>query len=89
MVRTKESTSPLEAQGKFSDLLNYLQENLIAYEQVFTKFVREKYPLPHKLCRELKLIQKFMNLSNEQVEIVETKVLLQLLRNRKVDLTTR
>ncbi len=68
---------------KFSELLNYLEENLIAYEEVFTKLVTKKYPLSHKFRRELKLIQKFMNLSNEQVETVETKVLLQLLRNRK------
>ncbi len=54
---------------------NYLQENLIAYENIFTRFVDVEYPLPEKICNELKLIQNFMNLSDEEVDAVESYVL--------------
>ena len=55
--------------------LNYLRDNLIAYEYIFTRFLATEYPLSEKFCQELKLIQGFLHLSKEQAVSVEIQVI--------------
>jgi len=53
-------------------------EDIVIYEQIFTEVFTAKYRLNSKVCRELKQVQKLLNLNKEQAILIENQVLNQL-----------
>ena len=54
---------------------DYDGENIQAYEQVFSQLITQQYPLSKKSHKELKYLQKLLQLTDEEVEAIETRLL--------------